>query len=276
MENLKQTRFSGSPVLSCILPKERNEYGEWIIADEDYYIGAMCNVVGIKIFHRFEPKLQLPFTSELETSFINSDQLEELDLLDYENKIALANPSDELQRGRNYVLVSKSKLLAYDNVIAQYQYIVECHYKSLKFFFDKFNLNHDILNKAISLLREDDFFILAYQTARHKSKNVIAGVQKRYELNQVSHRFILWDADLKVIQTQELPSYQHETIIEKKVPYDKKKEYVMNKLYPPMSFWSDEKWKRDTYYFTWGIPLMCKNIEYYEFSLKTMQLIKKD
>lgn len=275
MESLKQIRFSGANVFEVVRSNVTDENGFLIIADEDFYIASMCNVVGIKLFHRFEPKLQLPFTSVLETSFINSDQLTELDLLDYEKKIALANPSDELQRGRNYVLVSKSKLLAMDNILAQYQYLIECHYESLKLFFDKFNLDHDVLNKAVSLLREDDFFILAFQTARHKSKNVIAGVLKRYELNQVSHRFILWDGDLKVVQTQELPTYQHETLIQKTIPYELKSHLAMTKQYPPYCFWSDEKWKRDTYYFTWGDPLMCKDIEHYEFSLKAMQLTKR-
>jgi hypothetical protein len=231
----------------------------------------MITVVGAKLFNKVVPRVMLPYTRELVVRFIDIDTA--MDYLKFPEvaEIRLAKSTDPTGRGYHYLLISKNKILSIPKTINQYLYILDCQYECFKIFFEKFNIPLEELNAAYEMLKFDNFYYRACTPAKHKKKNLIAGVYKRIEVDKDVYIFKVLDDEQKIIFSQELPSAMHEHIIMSAYENMDRLELMENKQYPITGYLSDG-WKKDVFYFTWGNPDISTDVVYYEFHMEKMEL----
>jgi hypothetical protein len=236
-----------------------------------YYIGDMIRIVGQKLLINMNPKVFLPNTEQIIYVAIDLDSAKHL--LDGENgEMKLGTYKDELFRGQNYITLSKSKLLSYDDILDQYRYILDRYFESLERYFSHFNIDAPGLKVSFDKLQDNDFFI-SHEISKNPKKKVAAALMKRERTDKTEWKLKIVNYDKEVIFEQNLKEFD---FYGKRIKDGKWIEYQRGELTIPHSYISDEGWEKDIFKFTWGMPERNKDVEHYEFSLKTMQLIKKD
>ena len=213
----------------------------------------------------YNPLFFLPFTDKILLLVYDKDTC----LEDFQNEFLenrLASSKDEMNQGRNTMLVSRSILFSLDTIIEKQKYLVDCIYESFLSYFKKFKIASEGLSQSYLRLKKFDFYFITNKRHPYKKTNLFVCIQNQKDIDKNRYRFVLKDIITnEILDLHQLPTRETTHNILHELDWIKASD---KKILPAHSF-QIIGWKREKFFFEFGYK---GPTDYFEYDIKTKTL----